>query len=536
MADFKKILIANRGEIAIRVMRAANEMGKKTVAVYAEEDKLGLHRFKADEAYRIGEGMGPVAAYLSIPEIIRVARACGADAIHPGYGLLSENPDFVDACTAAGIAFIGPQGRDHAPARRQGQRPQRRHRGGRAGDPGDGRARRRHDGDGAAGGRGGLSAHAQGQLGRRRARHAGHRIGGRACREGGGGPARGRGRLRQRRGLPREDDHPRPPRRGADPRRQPRQHLPPLRARLLGAAAQPEGRGTRPRPLSVGDAARADLRARPEDLRACQLRMRRHRRVPDGYGHGRVLLHRGEPPGAGRAYRDRGGHRHRHRPRADPDRGRQEPDGGDRGRVAVRRHARRPRGAVPGDDRGPAEQLHPRLRPHHHLPLGHRHGHPPRRGHGLFRRGHHAVLRFAAHQGHRLGAHARGRDQADGPGPAGVPHPRRGDQHPLRGEPAQASEVHQLRLLHHLHRHDARALRLPRPARPGDAYPDLHRRHLRQRAPGDGRPPAPRGRDPRAAPRRSCAPRPRPMAPNRSWSVTGRRASPTGCCRATVCC
>ena len=109
MAEFRKILIANRGEIAIRVMRAANEMGKKTVAVYAEEDKLSLHRFKADEAYRIGEGLSPVGAYLSIPEIIRVAKLSGADAIHPGYGLLSENPDFVDACDAAGITFIGPK-------------------------------------------------------------------------------------------------------------------------------------------------------------------------------------------------------------------------------------------------------------------------------------------------------------------------------------------------------------------------------------------------------------------------------------------
>ncbi|CUH80247.1 2-oxoglutarate carboxylase small subunit [Tritonibacter multivorans] len=109
MTDFNKILIANRGEIAIRVMRAANEMGKKTVAVYAEEDKLGLHRFKADEAYRIGEGMGPVQAYLSIDEIIRVAKESGADAIHPGYGLLSENPDFVDACARNGITFIGPK-------------------------------------------------------------------------------------------------------------------------------------------------------------------------------------------------------------------------------------------------------------------------------------------------------------------------------------------------------------------------------------------------------------------------------------------
>ncbi|WP_146587541.1 pyruvate carboxylase [Puniceibacterium confluentis] len=124
MPDFKKILIANRGEIAIRIMRAANEMGKKTVAVFAEEDKLGLHRFKADEAYRIGAGLGPVAAYLSIPEIIRVAKASGADAIHPGYGLLSENPDFVDACDAAGITFIGPKAKtmrqlgDKASARR----------------------------------------------------------------------------------------------------------------------------------------------------------------------------------------------------------------------------------------------------------------------------------------------------------------------------------------------------------------------------------------------------------------------------------
>ncbi|WP_438975473.1 pyruvate carboxylase [Roseicyclus sp.] len=109
MSEFKKILIANRGEIAIRVMRAANELGKRTVAIYAEEDKLSLHRFKADEAYKIGEGLGPVAAYLSIDEIIRVAKLSGADAIHPGYGLLSENPDFVDACAANGITFIGPK-------------------------------------------------------------------------------------------------------------------------------------------------------------------------------------------------------------------------------------------------------------------------------------------------------------------------------------------------------------------------------------------------------------------------------------------
>ncbi|WMT86717.1 pyruvate carboxylase [Pelagibacterium sp. 26DY04] len=104
-----KILVANRSEIAIRVFRAANELGLKTVAVFAEEDKLALHRFKADEAYLIGQGKGPVEAYLQIDEYIRVARISGADAIHPGYGLLSESPEFADACADAGITFIGPK-------------------------------------------------------------------------------------------------------------------------------------------------------------------------------------------------------------------------------------------------------------------------------------------------------------------------------------------------------------------------------------------------------------------------------------------
>ena len=110
----KKILVANRSEIAIRVFRAANELGIATVAIFAREDKLALHRFKADEAYPIGNGphldepMGPIESYLSIEEVLRVAKLSGADAIHPGYGLLSESPEFVDACNAAGIIFIGP--------------------------------------------------------------------------------------------------------------------------------------------------------------------------------------------------------------------------------------------------------------------------------------------------------------------------------------------------------------------------------------------------------------------------------------------
>ncbi len=111
----KKILVANRSEIAIRVFRAANELGIKTVAIWAEEDKLALHRFKADESYQVGRGphlekdLGPIESYLSIDEVLRVARISGADAIHPGYGLLSESPEFVDACKEAGITFIGPK-------------------------------------------------------------------------------------------------------------------------------------------------------------------------------------------------------------------------------------------------------------------------------------------------------------------------------------------------------------------------------------------------------------------------------------------
>ncbi|MEN8719424.1 MAG: pyruvate carboxylase [Oceanococcaceae bacterium] len=103
-----KLLVANRGEIAIRVMRAAAELGIRTVAIYAPEDRFALHRFKADESYSIGDGGSPVGAYLDMNAIIRIARTAGVDAIHPGYGFLSENPDFAQRCADAGIAFIGP--------------------------------------------------------------------------------------------------------------------------------------------------------------------------------------------------------------------------------------------------------------------------------------------------------------------------------------------------------------------------------------------------------------------------------------------
>ncbi|WP_320047554.1 pyruvate carboxylase [uncultured Ilyobacter sp.] len=105
---FKRVLVANRGEIAIRIIRACKELGIRAVAIYSEEDKTSLFRMKADEAYMIGKNKGPIDAYLSIDEIIRLAKKKGVDAIHPGYGFLSENPEFARKCEEAGIEFIGP--------------------------------------------------------------------------------------------------------------------------------------------------------------------------------------------------------------------------------------------------------------------------------------------------------------------------------------------------------------------------------------------------------------------------------------------
>ncbi|MEU7387416.1 pyruvate carboxylase [Streptomyces tanashiensis] len=105
---FRKVLVANRGEIAIRAFRAGYELGARTVAVFPHEDRNSLHRLKADEAYEIGEPGHPVRAYLSVAEIIRAARLAGADAVYPGYGFLSENPELARACEEAGITFVGP--------------------------------------------------------------------------------------------------------------------------------------------------------------------------------------------------------------------------------------------------------------------------------------------------------------------------------------------------------------------------------------------------------------------------------------------
>src|SRR3954447_13438961 len=105
---FSTLLVANRGEIAVRAFRAAYELGIRTVAVFPYEDRNAVHRTKADEAYLIGERSHPVRAYLDVEEIIRVARQSGADAVYPGYGFLSENPELAEACAREGITFVGP--------------------------------------------------------------------------------------------------------------------------------------------------------------------------------------------------------------------------------------------------------------------------------------------------------------------------------------------------------------------------------------------------------------------------------------------
>ncbi|QYM79114.1 pyruvate carboxylase [Horticoccus luteus] len=109
LRPIKKLMAANRSEIAVRIFRAGTELGLRTVAVFAQEDRLSIHRYKADEAYQVGIGKGPVAAYLDIDSIVAVAKEKGVDAIHPGYGFLSENADFARACEKAGVIFVGPR-------------------------------------------------------------------------------------------------------------------------------------------------------------------------------------------------------------------------------------------------------------------------------------------------------------------------------------------------------------------------------------------------------------------------------------------
>src|SRR5688572_2153208 len=108
MPKIRKLLVANRTEMPIGAFRAVHELGIRTVAIYSHEDRYALHRFKADEAYQVGQPGEPIKSYLNIQGIVAVAKLHGIDGIHPGYGFLSENPALARACHAAGITFVGP--------------------------------------------------------------------------------------------------------------------------------------------------------------------------------------------------------------------------------------------------------------------------------------------------------------------------------------------------------------------------------------------------------------------------------------------
>ena len=129
MIPFRTLMVANRGEIAIRIFRSAHELGIRTIAVYSHEDRYSLHRLKADEAYEVGKVGEPIRSYLDVASIVELAIEKGVDAIHPGYGFLSENAEFARACAEAGIVFVGPTAEildklgDKVAARRWPSRP-----------------------------------------------------------------------------------------------------------------------------------------------------------------------------------------------------------------------------------------------------------------------------------------------------------------------------------------------------------------------------------------------------------------------------
>ena len=257
---FAKVLVANRGEIAVRAFRAAYELGVKTVAVYPYEDRNAVHRIKADEAYMIGERGHPVRAYLDIAEIIRAAKESDADAIYPGYGFLSENPDLARACAEAGIIFIGPPAEVLELA---GNKVRALQAAKAAGVPTLKSTPPSADLDELVAGAEEIgfpvfvkAVAGGGGRGMRRVDDP------KMLRESpDGGHARGRGRVRRPDCVHRAGRGPPAAHRGADPRRHPGQHHASVRARLLDPAAAPEGGRDRAGAAHLRRAARGAVRA-----------------------------------------------------------------------------------------------------------------------------------------------------------------------------------------------------------------------------------------------------------------------------------
>ena len=402
-----RVLIANRGEIALRILRACRTLGIEAVVAYSEADRRSLPAMLADEAICIGPADAK-RSYLSAPALISAALVTGCDAIHPGYGFLSEDDAFADAVRAHGLTFIGPPANvlERFASKEETRRLLADQ--GLPTIPGSGLLRRR--GPRPRGGRADRLPGARQAVGRRR--RQGHADGPLAARAGRGPadlPLRGARRVRRRLAVPRALARGQPPRRGPGRGRPVRPRRPPVGARLLGPAPAPED----PRGVAVagddrGGAAGA-RRARDPGRRRGRLRERRHARVPRRQRRQR-LLHRDQLPDPGRAPGDRDADRHRPRRDADPDRG---------GRAAGvhpgGRRPARPRDRVPDQRRGSRAGLPPGRRHDRAVQRPRR----PRRAVRLARllglRGA-AVLRLAARQARGLGARpARARSRAAAP-------------------------------------------------------------------------------------------------------------------------
>ncbi len=525
----RTLLVANRGEIAIRVMRAATELRMRTVAIYSQEDRFSLHRTKADEAYLVGEGKGPIEAYLDIEDIIRIAREVHADAIHPGYGFLSENPAFAEACAAAGVVFIGPS---PDTMRRLGNKVLARQLAEAAGVPvmpaspplprddaecarlaaevgypvmlkaswgGGGRGMRVVDSESQLAGLvAAARREAQAAFGNdevylekliRRARHIEVQILGDS--HGGLVHLWERDCTVQRRNQKVVE-------------RAPAVFLDAAQRSALAAMA-----------IDIGRAADYVNAGTVEFLQDC--------------GHRTDLLHRGESTDPGRAYGHRGGDRRGPGEGADPHcAGRAHRRPGQRRAGPGGDPQQRPRDAVPRDDRGPRKRLHSRLWPDQRLSQPGRLRRAARRRHRLQRRVHHAVLRLAAGQGHDLGADGGGVRRAHAPRPVGIQGPRAHDQPAVPRPGRHASGLRRRQLHDQVHRPDSGAVPVAAPAGPGDTTARLHRRRDRKRQPGSaGSGAGPDGFPSRGCPGSRCRRRRRAAA--RSWRSAAPGAWPTGC-------
>ena len=531
----RSLLVANRGEIAIRVMRAASELGLRTVAIYSQEDRFSLHRTKADEAYLVGRDRGPVEAYLDIEDILRIAREARVDAIHPGYGFLAENPDFARACAASGIIFVGPEPQTMQVLGNKVAARELAVQAGVAVMPASAALPAELDACAAVaagigypvmlkaswggGGRGMRVVEGEAQLREllpvarreaqaafgndevyleklvRRARHVEVQILGdqhgnlvhlfeRDC-------------TAQRRNQKVVE-------------RAPAVFLSEAQRAQLCAAALAIGRAAAYRNAGTveflqdadsGDFYFIEVNPRIQvehtvtecatgiDLVKAQIRIAGGARI-------------GEPasgvPAAGRDPHQR----------ACP--------------------------AVPHHHRGPGKQLHPRLRHDHRVPQPGRLRRAPGRRHRLHRRDHLALLRFAAGEGDRLGADPRGDHRAHAPRAVGVPHPRRGEQPALPRPAHHAPALRQRRLHHALHRGHPGAVPVAAQARPRQPHPLLHRHHHRQRPSGDPQPPAAgelRAREAAAGPAAGAGAGQQAEARR----ARRRRASRSGCSRSSAC-